>query len=159
VIDAPGLIRIQDSSYARAGNVVASWPRESAMDGNELQAFVEEHCYCVLATASPRGRAIARPVAFTVLGTSFWFATVAGRRLRDLEATPWGSIVVAAGDRGEHRALAVDGPVTIVDEPPADLLAGWEARHGSRADWAEAWFELEPRRILSYTVNRTGPPS
>jgi nitroimidazol reductase NimA-like FMN-containing flavoprotein (pyridoxamine 5'-phosphate oxidase superfamily) len=152
VIDVPGLSRIQDDSYARAGNIAASWPRENAMDGAELRGFIEEHTYCVLATANERGRASARPVAYTVLGTSFWFATVAGRRLRDLEATPWASIVVASGDRGAHRAIVADGPVTITRQPPEELLDAWERRHSSRADWAVAWFEVRPARLLSYAA-------
>jgi hypothetical protein len=82
----------------------------------------------------------------------FWFATVAGPRLRNLERTPWASIVVAEGDAGEHRAVAVDGPATIARQPSEQLLAGWEARHGSRAEWAAAWFEIQPARLISFSA-------
>jgi hypothetical protein len=104
----------------------------------------------VLATTTAQLHPVARPVAFTVIGASFWFATVAGPRLRNLERTPWASIVVAEGDAGEHRAVAVDGPAAITRQPSEQLLAGWEARHGSRADWAAAWFEIQPARLISY---------
>jgi hypothetical protein len=36
----------------------------------------------------PRNGTWARPVAFTVVGASFWFATVAGARLRNIRHTP-----------------------------------------------------------------------
>jgi hypothetical protein len=104
------------------------------------------------------GQAIARPVAFTVLAGSFWFATVRGARLRNLERTPWVSIVIEDGDRGTHRAIAVDGPVAISDQPPQELLDLWEERHGSRAEWAAAWFELEPQRLVSYAATCRSAP-
>jgi len=93
-------------------------------------------------------------VAFTVFGASFWFATVAGSRLRNLERTPWVSLVVEAGDPGDHRAVVVDGPATIADMPSEQLLEAWVARHGSRADWASAWFKVQPTRLLSYSAKR-----
>jgi len=151
VIDAEALGRIQDASYERAGPALSgSWPPETAMDTAQLVSFLDERRYCVLATTTAEGHAQARPVAFTVLGASFWFATVAGDRLRNLERMPWASVVVAEGDRGSHRAVAADGPTSIVEEPPEELVAAWEARHGSRADWASAWFAVGPARLFSY---------
>jgi nitroimidazol reductase NimA-like FMN-containing flavoprotein (pyridoxamine 5'-phosphate oxidase superfamily) len=61
------------------------------MDADELRWFLDAHRYCVLATATSKGRPAARPDAFTVVGASFWFATVAGARLRNLQRTPWAS--------------------------------------------------------------------
>ncbi|MGH2886181.1 MAG: pyridoxamine 5'-phosphate oxidase family protein [Solirubrobacteraceae bacterium] len=157
VLDVEALIGLQRASYARAeAGLRSSWPCDSAMDAQELRSFLDAHRYCVLATATPGGNPVARPVAFTVVGVSFWFATVAGARLRNLEQTPWASIVVAEGDAGEHQAVAVDGPVTITRNPGEEVLAAWDARHGSRAEWAAAWFELEPARLVSYSA-RKGP--
>jgi nitroimidazol reductase NimA-like FMN-containing flavoprotein (pyridoxamine 5'-phosphate oxidase superfamily) len=157
MIDSEALIRAQDASYARAsGSLASSWPRESAMDATQLGSFLEERRYCVLATTNSEGRAIARPVAFTVLVGSFWFATVRGARLRNLERIPWVSIVIDDGDRGTHRAVAVDGPVTVSDRPPPRLVDLWDERHGSRAEWAAAWFELKPQRLVSYMAGETG---
>jgi hypothetical protein len=131
VIDVQALIRLQEESYARAGRSLASsWPRESAMDGGQLRAFLEQRHYCVLAT--------------------FWFATVAGARLSNIERTPWASVVIEDSDGGEHRAVAVDGPALITRHPPKQLLEVWYQRHGSRAEWAAAWFEVRPRRLVSY---------
>jgi hypothetical protein len=62
------------------------------------------------------------------------------------------SVVIAAGDRGEHRAVIVDGPVTISTEASEELLAAWSARHGNAAEWASAWLELEPARLMSYAA-------
>ena len=92
----------------------------------------------------------ARPVAFSAVGASLWFATGGSGRLRNLERTPWVSVVVTDGDRGAHRALTLDGPVTVVPEPPAAVLGEWERRFDGRADWAVAWFELRPERVFSY---------
>ncbi|HEX5584203.1 pyridoxamine 5'-phosphate oxidase family protein [Gaiella sp.] len=151
LIDSEALVRLQEASYERAARGVrSSWPPESAMDAAQLRAFLEEHHYCVLATTTARGHAQARPVAFTVVGASLWFASVAGSRLRNLHGTPWGSVVVAEGDRGSHRAVIVDGPAVVVGRPPETLLDVWDARHGSRADWASAWFEIKPVRLFSY---------
>jgi hypothetical protein len=93
----------------------------------------------------------ARPVAFIPFGDALWFATGASGRLRNLERTPWISVVVSEGERDQHRAVVADGPVTISDAPPEGLLDIWEDRFGSRADWAVAWFELRPERLYSYS--------
>jgi general stress protein 26 len=153
MIDAEALTRIQQKSYEGAAAALRrSWPPESAMGAEQLARFLTEHHYCVLATVTSKGQPQARPVAFTVLGSSFWFATVAGARLRNLERMPWVSLVVTEGDRGGHQAVAVDGPVTIHDSREEQLLAAWEERHGSRAEWAAAWFEVQPARLFSYSA-------
>jgi nitroimidazol reductase NimA-like FMN-containing flavoprotein (pyridoxamine 5'-phosphate oxidase superfamily) len=151
MIDAEELVRIQQESYERASAALrSSWPSGSAMGAKQIADFLIEHHYCVLATVTSKGQPQARPVAFTVIGSSFWFASVAGARLRNLERTPWVSFVVAEGDRGSHRAVIVDGPVAIVGAPDEKLLTAWEKRHGSRAEWAAAWFEVRPTRLFSY---------
>jgi nitroimidazol reductase NimA-like FMN-containing flavoprotein (pyridoxamine 5'-phosphate oxidase superfamily) len=150
-VDIDALVRLQEASYSSAGEMLRkSWPPESAMDAAKLRDFLEQHTFCVFATTSARGRPQARPVAYTVLGSSFWFATVAGHRLRNVQRTPWVSVVIAEGDREEHRAVIVDGPVTISTQASDELLAAWRARHGNAAEWASAWLELEPARFLSY---------
>jgi nitroimidazol reductase NimA-like FMN-containing flavoprotein (pyridoxamine 5'-phosphate oxidase superfamily) len=153
MIDAEALTRIQQSSYERAAPAVRSaWPPESAMRAEQLAGFLTEHHYCVLATVTSKRLPQARPVAFTVLGSSFWFATVAGARLRNLKRTPWVSLVVSEGDRGAHRVVVVDGPVTVHDSCGEQLLVAWEERHESRAEWAAAWFEVRPTHLFSYAA-------
>jgi hypothetical protein len=152
MLDIDALLRVQENSYKRAGpGLLSSWPPESAMGADELRAFLEEHDYCVLATTNRDDHPIARPLAFVVLGASFWFATVAGPRLRNLERTPWASVVVEDGGRISHRAVAADGSVALTDLPPDGASAAWEKRHGSVADWAAAWFELRPSLLVSYS--------
>ena len=121
------------------------------MEAVELDAFLAERRYCVLATTTARNRPQARPVAFTVFEDAIWFATVEGGRLRNLRRTPWVSVVIAEGEGDEHRAVTADGPVALFDLPPPGLLDAWERRFESRADWAVAWFELRPERLFSYT--------
>jgi hypothetical protein len=109
VIDVEGLVRVQEASYVRAdGALRGSWPPESAMDADELSSFLDERRYCILATTTADGHAQARPLGFAVVGESFWFATVAGGRLRNLRRTPWPSVVVADGEGERHRAVAAD---------------------------------------------------
>lgn len=158
MIDVQALIRVQEASYVRVGAALSgSWPRESAMDAAKLESFLDERRYCVLATTTARGHAQARPVAFTVMRASFWFATVAGSRLRNLGRMPWASVVVADGEGDYHRAVAADGPVAVVEHPSEELLAVWEARHGGRAGWASAWFEIQPARLFSYRAPHAPP--
>ncbi len=152
---ADELAGLQAASLARADRALRnSWPAVRTMDAEELGAFLAERRYCVLATTTARGRAQARPVGFTFHGEAFWLATVAGGRLRNLEREPWASLVVSEGEGDTHRAVAVDGTVAIHERPPEELLAVWEHRFGSRADWAAAWLELSPRRVFSYSALR-----
>ena len=148
---ADALGRLQAGSYERAaGAIRRSWPPEAAMTPAQLETYLLERRYCVLATTTRRDRAQARPVAFIVVAATFWFATVAGARLRNVTRMPWASIVVADGDGGSHRAVVADGPAVIVEQPPESLLAVWEERHGSRPEWAAAWFTVKPERLFSY---------
>jgi general stress protein 26 len=151
LIDAEALVRIQEESYERGPRGLrSSWPPESAMDAAQLRLFLDQHHYCVLATTTARGHAQARPVAFTVVRASFWFASVAGSRLRNLERTPWSSVAVTEGDRGSHQAVILEGRASVVGEPPDAVVNVWQNRHGSPAEWASAWFEIEPALLFSY---------
>jgi len=126
---------VQEASYRRASEgILASWPPENALGEAELEAFLEECRYCVLATTTSRGRPQARPVAFVALGGVLWFATGASGRLKNLRRLPWISVVISEGDGEHHRAVVAEGPVAISDSPPESLLDCWEARFGSRAD-------------------------
>jgi nitroimidazol reductase NimA-like FMN-containing flavoprotein (pyridoxamine 5'-phosphate oxidase superfamily) len=143
---------VQEASYRRAGaGILGSWPPERALAAAELEAFLDERRYCVLATSTRRARAQARPVAFVTLRDALWFATGASGRLKNLERTPWASVVISEGDGDRHRAVVVDGPVTIAAAPPEGLLDAWEGRFGTRAEWAVAWLELRPERVYSYS--------
>ena len=143
---------VQTASYRRASaGILSSWPPEQSLGAAELEAFLDERRYCVLATTTGRGRPQARPVAFIPHGDALWFATGPSGRLDNLQRTPWVSVVISDGERDRHRAVVADGPVTISVAPPDVLLEAWEGRFGSRAEWAVAWFELRPQRLYSYT--------
>jgi predicted nuclease with RNAse H fold/nitroimidazol reductase NimA-like FMN-containing flavoprotein (pyridoxamine 5'-phosphate oxidase superfamily) len=152
--EAEPLAAIQELSYERAADSLrSSWPPESAMDAAGLSAFLARKDYAVLATATPDGRPQAAPVAFFVQDGSFWIATVAGVRLRNLRAVPYASLVVAEGDRGDHRAVRVEGPVRLHDGPEPELESlrqAWQERHGSDPRWAAAFVELRPELLFSY---------
>ena len=143
---------IQEASYRHAsGGILGSWPPERSLGAAELDAFLAKARYCVLATTMANGHPQARPVAFIPLGDTLWFATAASGRLSNLERTPWVSVVVSEGAGDHHCAVVADGPVAISGTPPEGILDIWEARFGSRADWAVAWLELRPERVYSYT--------
>jgi len=150
--DVRALAAIQERSYEHAGaSLRSSWPRESAMDVAGLAAFLSRKDYGVLATTSPNGRPQAAPVAFFVRNESFWVATVAGARLRNLRANPFAALVIAEGDRGDHRALRTEGPVVLHEGPGLEPLTQvWRERHGSDPTWAAAFVELRPRVLFSY---------
>jgi hypothetical protein len=160
VTDVEPLLALQRSSYAAASaGLRSSWPEGQALDGPGMTALFDDNRYCVLATARRDGRAHAAPVAFVVADGSFWIATVQGLRLRNLQATPWASVVVMDGDADEgeegipHRALTAEGPVELHEvEVLGRFEAEWLARHTDAPDWATAFIELRPERLFSHAA-------
>src|SRR5260370_36917004 len=86
---------------------------ERAMDGRRMADFIAHPHRAVLATSNARGQPQARPVAFSYVKGAFWVASVAGRRLHNLQVLPFGSLVVGEGERGRQRVLIPDGPGRI----------------------------------------------
>ncbi len=147
-----GLLAVQEASYATADAAIrGAWPAEQAMDAAALGAFLEERRVCVLATSTARGLAQARPLGFMVDDGAFWLATGAGGRLRNLARTPWASLVVSDCEGALDRVVVADGPVRIVERPEGELLKRWRSRFERDPAWAEAWLELRPARLYSYT--------
>jgi general stress protein 26 len=154
------LLSIQRSSYeAATSNMRVGWPEADALGRDELAALIDRHPYCVLATTRADGRAHATPVAFIVHNGAFWFATVAGLKLRNLKAHPWASLVVMEGDAdvGEvgqpHIALTAEGPVTL--HPIDDWHSfdtEWLRRHTDPPTWAVALAELRPERLFTHAA-------
>ena len=160
MIDVEPLLEVQRSSYAAASEGLrAAWPEVQALADAGMASLLEDNRYCVLATARRDGRAHAAPVAFVVSEGSFWIATVPGLRLRNLQSTPWASVVVMDGvaDEGEegvpHRALTAEGPV-VLHEPAAlaRFDKQWLQSHTDAPHWAEAFIELRPQRIFSHAA-------
>lgn len=154
--EAKRLIAVQDTSYEKAsGSMQRSWPHRTAMDAETLTGFLERKRYAILATVRPDGRPQAAPVAFHVSGGAFWIATVAGARVRNLQANPHAALVISEGERGNHRAVRVEGSVTLHEDDALaavrkKLDAAWEERQGSVPDWAAAFIELRPETLYSY---------
>ena len=154
--DLDALLAVQSRSYRAAGEGLRrSWPEADALDREGLRALIDEVHYGVLATSRPDGRAHATPVAFSLAEGALWIGSVEGRRLANLRETPWASLVVFAGGRGEHRALTVEGPVAIHEGAAygvvrARLDSEWAARHGHAPDWAAVMLELGPERVFSH---------
>lgn len=154
------LLSIQRSSYeAATPRFREGWPEADALGDDELAALLDRHPYCVLATARADGRAHAAPVAFVIHDGAFWFATVAGLRLRNLKAQPWAALVVMEGDAdvGEvgqpHVALTVEGPVVLHPIDDWHLFeAEWLRRHTDPPTWAVALAELRPERLFSHAA-------
>jgi nitroimidazol reductase NimA-like FMN-containing flavoprotein (pyridoxamine 5'-phosphate oxidase superfamily) len=166
--DAEVLAKLQSASYSRAGQGLrSSWPERRALDADGLLDLLTHLRYAVLATARPDGRAHAAPVGFLVADGAFWIGTVEGRRLRNLRARPWASLVVmegeaerAAGDGVAHRAVTVEGPTTLHEGDAlaaayAGLDARWIERHGHSPDWAAALVQLRPERVFSYAAGES----
>ena len=66
------LMRIQEESFAAADRALrSSWSPERAMAAAELESFLDERTFCVLATTSAKGRPQARPVAFALAVGAF----------------------------------------------------------------------------------------
>jgi nitroimidazol reductase NimA-like FMN-containing flavoprotein (pyridoxamine 5'-phosphate oxidase superfamily) len=155
--DVAAVLRVQQRSYGGAGRGIrGAWPEEQALDREGMSRLLADVTYGVLATSRPDGRAHAAPVSYSLEGGSFWVATVEGLRLRNLRSTPWASLVLFDGQRGEqHRALTAEGPVHLHED--AELAAArdwldeqWAARHGSAPAWAAALIELLPEHVFSY---------
>ena len=89
--------------------------RRRAMDAAELGAFLAERTYCVVATATARGRAQRRSREGSRCSAGRSLATVRGGRLRNLRRDPWLSLVVSEGEGDAHRAIVADGQ----SDPPA----------------------------------------
>jgi nitroimidazol reductase NimA-like FMN-containing flavoprotein (pyridoxamine 5'-phosphate oxidase superfamily) len=152
--DAQALATLQAESYARAGaGLRSSWPQERSLAARGLREFLDSRSYGVLATTRPDGRPQAAPLSFFVRDGAFWFATVAGQRIRNLRATPYASFVVTAGEDDAHRVVMAEGAVNV-HEPTEALRAEWAARHGSSPTWAAAMLELVPERVFSYGAPR-----
>jgi hypothetical protein len=152
--DAAALVAVQKASYARARGIKSSWPETAALDPQGIADFLGRRRYCVLATGRPDGRPHAAPVAFVVAGGAFWFATVAGLRLKNLRATRWASLVVIENEP-DHVALTAEGPVTVYEGDAftrafAPLRERWLERHKHGPDWASALVEVMPERVFSY---------
>ena len=121
------------------------------MDAATIKAFLDEHRYATVATTRPNGRPQASPLSFVVHNARFWFAMVAGQRLRNLRHMPYLALVISEGGAGEaeHRLLLAEGDADV--QPMTEQLAQlWTEREGAPASWATAMVTMAPERLFSY---------
>jgi general stress protein 26 len=154
------LYEMQVRSLAAASEATRdSYPERSALDAEEIDAFVERATYAVLATTRPDGRPHASPVGYVPTGNRLWMASVAGAaRLRNLREQPTAVVVVTEGVGDDHVALIVEGTVRRHTDPEAILdewlRDAWRERFGTELTWAGSLIELEPTKVLSYGHGR-----
>jgi len=154
------LANVQARTFASASAATRdSYPERSALDAEEMEAFVDRMTYAVLATTRPDGRPHASPVGYLPTADRIWMASVAGAaRLRNLSEQPAASLVVVEGTGDDHVALIVEGAVRRHTDPTAILddwlRDAWRDRYGTELTWAGSLIELEPTRVLSYGHGR-----
>jgi Pyridoxamine 5'-phosphate oxidase len=119
------------------------------MDAAAIDRFLSRHRYAVVATTRPDGRPQAAPLTFFLRDGSFWFASVAGQRLRNLQHIPYIAIVISEGDGVAHELLTAEGRVRL-HPITASLAAAWAERHGEAPTWATTMMEVVPERVFSY---------
>jgi general stress protein 26 len=124
------------------------------MDAPQIARFLEQHRYAVVATTRPSGRPQAAPLAFFIRNGSFWFASVAGQRLRNLRQVSYLAIVISEGDGGDHKLLTAEG-AAILHPVSAELAACWATRHDEDPAWATTMIQVTPERLFSYQAHPT----
>ena len=146
---------LQDRTFAQAtAATAASYPPERRLSATQLASYLDRRAFAVVGSTRADGRPHAAMSTYIRRGTVFWLPTVAGSvRERNLRGTPWLTLVIAEGDRGEHIAVLIEGPAQVVASPeaPADVRAA------ATGDWISAWIRLTAERILSYAAEGTSP--
>ena len=127
---------------------------DEAVDGQQAINLLDQHRYAVVATTRPDGRPQAAPLAFFIRDGSFWFASVAGQRLRNLRHVPYLAVVISEGDGGDHKLLTAEG-TGILHPVTAELAACWANRHHEEPTWATTMIQVAPERLFSYQAHTT----
>jgi len=146
---------LQDRSFARATAATAlSYPPERRLSAAQLASYLDRRAFAVVGSTRGNGRPHAAMSIFIRRGVTFWLPTMAGSvRERNLDGTPWLTMVIAEGDHPEHVAVIVEGPAEVVPPPqvPADVRAA------ATADWVSSWIRLTAERLLSYADEGARP--
>lgn len=121
------------------------------MNGAAIARFLADKRYAAVATTRRDGRPHAAMTGFFADGTVVWLPVMKGTaRAANVRAQPYAAVVVSDGEGDEHTVVMLEGPASVVDEPPDDTMERWEARTGSRPDWAVAWIRVDGQRLFSY---------
>lgn len=144
------LASLQDRTFTRATAATAtSYPAHRRLTGAQLARYLDRRAFAVVGSTRADGRPHAAMSSYIRRDVTFWLPTMAGSiRERNLRGTPWLTMVIAEGDRGEHIAVIVEGPAEII--VPAKVPG--EVRAAVTGDWVNAWIRLKAERLLSYAA-------
>ena len=146
---------LQDRTFARATAATAvSYPPERRLSAAQLASYLDRRAFAVVGSTRGNGRLHAAMSLYFRRGVTFWLPTMAGSvRERNLNGTPWLTMVIAEGDHPEHIAVITKGPTAVVTPPqvPADVRAA------VTGDWVSAWIRLTAERLLSYADEDAHP--
>lgn len=147
--------RLQTETFARATTATtSSYPPERRLTATQLASYLDRRAFAVVGSTRADGRPHAAMSSYVRRDTTFWLPTVAGSvRERNLRATPWLTMVITEGDRGEHMVVILEGPAEII--APAEVPD--DVRSAARGDWVNAWIRLTARRLLSYAADSAVP--
>lgn len=142
--------RLQTETFARATTATASsYPPERRLLAAQLASYLDRRAFAVVGSARADGRPHAAMSSYLRRDTTFWLPTVAGSvRERNLRGTPWLTMVITEGDRGEHVVVILEGPAKVI--APAEVPD--DVRSAARGDWVDAWIRLKAERVLSYAT-------
>jgi PPOX class probable F420-dependent enzyme len=90
---------------------------------DELRSFLGERRYAVLATHDRHGGIHLTPIWFLFDDGRFYFASSSrSRKVKNVEQTSLGSVVVDARDPGRDRWVSASGPIEILRDSEAQSL-------------------------------------
>ena len=138
---------LQDQTFARATAATASsYPPERRLTAAQLAGYLDRRAFAVVGSARPDGRPHAAMSSYIRRDLTFWLPTVAGSvRERNLRGTPWLTMVITEGDRGEHIVVIVEGSAEVI--AAAEVAA--DVRAAVPGDWVNAWIRLAAERLMS----------
>jgi general stress protein 26 len=148
---------VQVRSFAQASAAtLASFPVEHALSGPELDGFLSERRYAMVATTRPDGRPHATMAAFRHRDGRLWLPTVAAAaRVRNISANPGITVIVAEGVGDEHVMVMLEGRAILHHDPEPIMTAwfreAWVAVYESDLSWAGRIIEVIPTKVLSYS--------
>lgn len=147
--------KLQDRTFARATPATAtSYPPQRRLSAAQLASYLDRRTFAVVGTTRADGRPHAAMSVYRRRGTTFWLPTMAGSiREKNLQGTPWLTMVVAEGDHPVHIAVIVEGPAAVAapTDTPSDVRASMSG------DWVNAWIRLTAERLLSYADEGANP--
>jgi general stress protein 26 len=142
--------RLQTETFARATMATtSSYPPERRLTAAQLASYLDRRAFAIVGSTRADGRPHAAMSSYLRRDSTFWLPTVAGSvRERNLRGTPWLTMVITEGDRGEHVVVILEGPAEVIAsaEVPDDV------RSGAQGDWVNAWIRLKAERVLSYAT-------